>query len=92
MGLAARCPRGDGVDDARHIGLRGKHLRPPFIVGATLIGVGHALVHVSRQSQVVEIVPDQYRARGLTTLAGIWRIANFVGPLVGALVIHQRRA
>jgi MFS family permease len=61
----------------------------PFIFGATLIGTGHALVHVSRQSQVVEIVPDQYRARGLTTLAGIWRIANFVGPVVGALVIHS---
>jgi MFS family permease len=61
----------------------------PFIFGAALIGVGHALVHVSRQSQVVEIVPDHYRARGLTTLAGIWRIANFVGPLAGALVIHQ---
>ena len=59
----------------------------PFILGAALIGVGHALVHVSRISQVVEIVPHQYRARGLTTLAGIWRIANFVGPLVGALVI-----
>ncbi len=61
----------------------------PFMVGATLIGTGHALVHVSRQSQVVEIVPTDYRARGLTTLAGIWRIANFIGPLGGALVIHH---
>ncbi len=61
----------------------------PFIVGAVLIGMGHALVHVSRQSQVYEIVPSHFRARGLTTLAGIWRISNFIGPLVGALVIHH---
>ena len=61
----------------------------PFILGAALIGVGHALVHVSRQLQVAEIVPGNMRGRALTTLAGIWRIANFVGPLVGALVIHS---
>jgi len=61
----------------------------PFIVGAALLGAGHALAHVSRLSQVVEIVPNRFRARGLTTLAGIWRIANFLGPLAGALVIHH---
>ena len=62
---------------------------PAFICGALLIGVGHALVHVSRQSQVVERVTFDYRARALTTLAGIWRIANFIGPLVGAIVIRH---
>ena len=62
---------------------------PAFIGGALLIGVGHALVHVSRQSQVVERVTFDYRARALTTLAGIWRIANFIGPLAGAVVIHH---
>ncbi len=60
-----------------------------FFVAAVLVGFGHAFLHVSRQSQVVEIVPYQFRARGLTTLAGIWRIANFIGPLGGAVVIHN---
>jgi MFS family permease len=62
---------------------------PAFIVGALLVGMGHALVHVSRQSQVVERVSFHYRARALTTLAGIWRIANFIGPLLGAVAIHR---
>jgi len=59
----------------------------PFMVGALLAGVGHAAVHVSRQAQVMDIVPKRFLARGLTTLAGTWRIGNFVGPLVGAGVI-----
>lgn len=62
---------------------------PALVAGALLIGVGHALVHVSRQSQIVEAVTFDHRARALTTLAGIWRIANFIGPLVGAIVIQR---
>ena len=62
---------------------------PALIVGALLVGTGHALVHVARQSHVVEKVSFGYRARALTTLAGVWRIANFAGPLVGAIVIHR---
>lgn len=62
---------------------------PALIVGALLVGAGHALVHVARQSQIVERVAFGYRARALTTLAGVWRIANFSGPLVGAIVIHR---
>jgi len=60
-----------------------------FFAAAVLVGFGHAFMHVSRQSLVVEIVPYDFRARGLTTLAGIWRIANFIGPLGGAFVIHH---
>ncbi len=59
----------------------------PFFIAATLTGTGHAAVHVSRQAQVVSLVPQLYRARALTTLAGIWRIGNFVGPVVGAAII-----
>lgn len=58
-----------------------------FAAGAALVGVGHAAFHVSRQAQVVAVVPKKYRARSLTTLAGVWRISNFIGPVVGAALI-----
>ena len=60
-----------------------------YFAAAAAVGLGHAFLHVARQSHVIEIVPYRFRARGLTTLAGIWRIANFLGPLGGAFVIHH---
>lgn len=59
----------------------------PFVLGALTVGVGHAGYHIARQGQVNAVVQAQYRARALTTLAGVWRIANFVGPLMGAAII-----
>lgn len=59
----------------------------PFLVGAVLLGVGHGITHVARQSVVVDLVAFAARARALTTLAGTWRVANFVGPLLGSIVI-----
>jgi len=59
----------------------------PFITGALTVGVGHAGYHISRQGQVNAAVKIRFRARALTTLAGVWRIANFVGPLIGAAII-----
>ncbi|WP_062071458.1 MFS transporter [Demequina sediminicola] len=56
-------------------------------VGVMLVGVGHAVYHVARQGQIARFIPPTHRARALTTLAGIWRIANFIGPLVGAAII-----
>lgn len=59
----------------------------PFLLGALTVGIGHAGYHIARQGQVNAAVRTQYRARALTTLAGVWRIANFVGPLLGAALI-----
>ncbi len=59
----------------------------PFFIGVLLVGVGHAAYHVARQGQIAGIVHVSYRARALTTLAGTWRVANFLGPLVGAGLI-----
>lgn len=61
----------------------------PFYLGAALLGLAHAALHVSRQAQVLDMVPRAAQARGLTTLAGIWRIGNFAGPLLGAVVLQQ---
>lgn len=58
-----------------------------FFVGVLIVGLGHGAYHVARQGQVAEIVPFAYSARALTTMAGVWRVANFLGPVIGAGVI-----
>lgn len=60
----------------------------PFLAGVGLIGLGHGAYHVARQGQIAGIVRHAFRARALTTLAGTWRIANFAGPVIGALAIQ----
>lgn len=57
-------------------------------LGVAIIGIGHGGVHVARQAHIDAVAPLRIRARSLTTLAGIWRIGNFVGPFVGAAIIH----
>ncbi|MDN4477508.1 MFS transporter [Demequina sp. SYSU T00039] len=58
-----------------------------FMVGAVIVGLGHAWYHVARQGQILAIITPDLTARSLTTLAGVWRIANFIGPLLGAALI-----
>ena len=53
-------------------------------VGIALLGLGHGAVHVARQAHIDALAPVAARARSLTTLAGVWRAANFVGPFLGA--------
>jgi len=55
--------------------------------GIAVIGIGHGWVHVARQSHIDALAPPNARARALTTLAGVWRIGNFIGPMVGAGII-----
>ncbi len=56
-------------------------------LGVAIIGIGHGGVHVARQSHIDALAPSNARARALTTLAGAWRIGNFIGPMVGAAII-----
>ncbi|SEJ38135.1 MFS transporter [Demequina mangrovi] len=58
-----------------------------FMIGAVLVGLGHASYHVARQEQTLAVVSRAGVARSLTTLAGVWRIGNFIGPLLGSVVI-----
>lgn len=60
---------------------------PLLFLAITVVGIGHGGYHVARQAQVNSITPPWFRARALTTLAGVWRIANFLGPVAGAGVI-----
>lgn len=57
-------------------------------VAVVAIGAASAVYNLARHSYLTEITPPLRRARVLSTLGGVHRIGQFVGPFVGALVIH----
>jgi MFS family permease len=57
-------------------------------LGALLLGMAQAVFALARQTYLTEVVPVEYRARALSTLGGAMRIGMFVGPFVGAAMIH----
>lgn len=59
-----------------------------FAIGVLLIGAAAAVFNLARQSYLTEAVPPLMRARAMSTLGGVGRIGLFVGPFIGALVIH----
>ena len=56
--------------------------------GVLLIGAASAVFNLARHAYLTEITPPLRRARVLSTLAGVHRIGLFLGPFVGAGVIH----
>ena len=58
-----------------------------FAVSAFVMGCGWAIWLLARLTYVTEVMPPNLRGRALSTLGGVNRIGNFVGPLVGALAI-----
>ena len=58
-----------------------------FAVSAFVMGCGWAIWLLARLTYVSEVMPANLRGRALSTLGGVNRIGNFVGPLVGALAI-----
>ncbi|PFG39088.1 putative MFS family arabinose efflux permease [Georgenia soli] len=57
-------------------------------VAVLATGAASAVFNLARHSYLTEITPPLRRARVLSTLAGVHRIGQFLGPFVGALVIH----
>ncbi|ACQ79122.1 major facilitator superfamily MFS_1 [Beutenbergia cavernae DSM 12333] len=53
-----------------------------------VVGVAGAVFGLARQSYLTEVTPALLRARALSTLGGVFRIGLFIGPFVGALVVH----
>lgn len=69
----------------------GAALSPSLItLGAAilLIGAANAVFHLARHSYLTAVTPALQRARVLSTLGGVHRIGQFVGPFLGAAVIH----
>lgn len=59
-----------------------------FALAVAALGAASAVFNLARHSYLTEITPPLQRARVLSTLGGVHRIGQFVGPFVGALVIH----
>lgn len=57
-------------------------------VGVVLTGLANAVWGLARQSYLTEVIPVMRRARAMSTLAGMMRLGFFLGPFLGALVIH----
>ena len=52
-----------------------------------LMGCGWSIWLLARLAYVTDAMPIQLRGRALSTMGGVNRIGNFVGPFVGAIVI-----
>ena len=61
---------------------------PVFALAVTVIGMCNATFYLGRQHYIIEVVPTSMRAVALSTLGGSHRIGLFLGPFVGAAVIH----
>ncbi|MGZ4449034.1 MAG: MFS transporter [Nocardioides sp.] len=57
-------------------------------VAVTVSGMTWTAFLLSRQAYMIDAVPVTHRARALSTLGGMHRVGVFVGPLLGAGVIH----
>jgi MFS family permease len=56
-------------------------------VAVTLVGVASSVYFLARQSYLTEVTAPLKRARVLSTLGGVHRIGQFIGPFLGAAVI-----
>lgn len=60
------------------------------VLMATVFAMGFtaSVFLVARQAYLIDAVPISMRARALSTLGGVNRIGMFIGPFVGAPIIH----
>jgi MFS family permease len=61
---------------------------PVLAVGVLLTGAASAVFHLARQSFLTDVTPVVNRARVLSTLGGVARIGAFLGPFLGAALLH----
>ncbi|MDR1852634.1 MAG: MFS transporter [Propionibacteriaceae bacterium] len=61
---------------------------PVLTLAVFAIGLSGSVFGLARQSYLTAATPVHVRARALSTLGGVFRIGFFVGPLIGAGVIH----
>lgn len=59
-----------------------------FALGVFLIGMAQSVFFLARQTYLIEAVPIHLRARAMSTLGGTMRIGIFVGPFLGAALMH----
>jgi MFS family permease len=60
------------------------------VLMATVFAMGFtsSVFLVARQAYLIDAVPASMRARAMSTLGGVNRIGMFIGPFIGAPVVH----
>lgn len=61
---------------------------PVFFAALFLSGFSGSVFLIARQGYLIQAVPAAARARAMSTLGGVHRIGMFVGPFIGAPVVH----
>lgn len=56
--------------------------------GVFMIGISQSIFMLARQTYLTEAVPITMRARAMSTLGGAMRVGMFLGPFVGAGLMH----
>ncbi|NYG07252.1 MFS family permease [Phycicoccus badiiscoriae] len=59
-----------------------------LMVTVFAMGFTSSVFTVARQAYLIDAVPFSMRARALSTLGGVNRIGMFIGPFLGAPIIH----
>ena len=59
-------------------------------LAVTATGATNAVFILARQSYLTEVIPEDLRARAMSTLGGMSRVGAFAGPFIGAAVVHGR--
>lgn len=75
---------------AAALGFLAAGLAPSLItlgIAILLVGAANAVFQLARHSYLTQVTPVHQRARVLSTLGGVHRIGQFVGPFLGAGVI-----
>lgn len=61
--------------------------RAVFVLAIVLLAVGSNSWSLARQAYLAEPIPPMWRARGLSTLGGMIRIGQLIGPLVATALL-----
>ncbi|TPG14142.1 MFS transporter [Pedococcus bigeumensis] len=59
-----------------------------LMVTVFAMGFTSSVFLVARQAYLIDAVPASMRARAMSTLGGVARIGMFVGPFIGAPIVH----
>jgi MFS family permease len=59
-------------------------------LGVTATGAVNSVFILARQAYLTEVIAEGLRARAMSTLGGMSRVGAFVGPFIGAAVVHGR--
>jgi Arabinose efflux permease len=58
-----------------------------FVVSLVFVALGGAIWQLGRQAYVAESVGNQWRARGMSTLGGMSRIGQLIGPALSTVLV-----